>query len=83
LLVTHSSSEPESLLSESDESLQEDPVAPPPLLVLLEDPEELLELMLLGLFVVSANLLVAIGSASLHMSTSSAYDLSVFEYSWQ
>jgi hypothetical protein len=72
LLVTHSSSEPESLLSESDESLQEDPAEPPPLLVLLEDPEELLELMLLGLFVVSANFSVAIGSTASHMSTSSS-----------
>jgi len=54
LLVTHSSSEPELLLSESDESLHEDPDELPPL---VEDPDELLELrLLLGLFAVSTNL---------------------------
>jgi hypothetical protein len=60
LLVTHSSLE--SLLSESDESLQEDPL-------LLEDPHELLEMMLLlGLFAVLADFSIAIGPASLHIS---------------
>jgi len=69
LLVTHSSSEPESLVYESDESLQEDPDEQP---LLPEDPDELLELMFLGLSVISANFSVATGSASLQMSTSSS-----------
>ena len=63
LLVTHSSSE--SLLSESDEWLQEDPDEPP---LLLEDPDELLELLLLlGLFAISVDFSIAIGPASPHI----------------
>ena len=70
LLVTHSSSEPELLLSESDESLHEDPDELPPL---VEDPDELLELrLLLGAFCCFNKLLGCNRACVAAMSTSSS-----------